>query len=627
MASTNVAMKKERISAIVLICAIIATTSAQRDNGPQWSWACDQSAGLCRRLGSGDVGGVGLEACRLSCGPGGALWPLPTGPVALGTRLVALNPETVAFTYAGTSQTTASLLADAVNIFQGNLRALLPPKARRRPWRAPAGSSDLSIAFSIDSSSSPLEEDLLMWDTDEGYSLEVKSSGGGYVDAVVNASSFFGARHALETLSQMAAWDAGVIKMVADASVLDDRPFYPHRGLLVDPARNFLPLPALYRQLDAMAACKLNVLHLHLTDSQSFAYASKRVPILSKWGAQQPGLAYTAEDVAALARYALRRGIRLLPELDAPAHAAAGWGAASDQLGLGPLAVCVRRQPWRAFCIEPPCGQLNPANPNLYPILGELFTDMNEDFGARERTATGELGSLVHMGGDEVHFGCWNASDEVVSWMESRGYPRTKEGFVRAWAEFQDRALSFGPSTAILWTSDLTGSGAVEEYLDKGRYVIQAWMPAGDPMPTDLLAKGYRVIFSTKDAWYLDHGYGNWKGSSTSGYPFHPWQVGYDNALPQRRWRSGGEVLGGEVAIWGEMVDESSLDAKTWPRAAAAAERLWSNPMTGARGGAKGSWIKARRRMMTHRERLVGRGVGADALQPKWCFFNEGECD
>lgn len=70
--------------------------------------------------------------------------------------------------------------------------------------------------------------------------------------------------------------------------------------------------------------------------------------------------------------------------------------------------------------------------------------------------------------------------------------------------------------------------------------------------------------------------------------------------------------------MWAELVDGTSIDPKLWPRAAAAAERLWSNP-------AKDS-LQATKRMLRHRERLVIRGIKADALVPKWCYQNEGEC-
>lgn len=61
-----------------------------------------------------------------------------------------------------------------------------------------------------------------------------------------------------------------------------------------------------------------------------------------------------------------------------------------------------------------------------------------------------------------------------------------------------------------------------------------------------------------------------------------------------------------------------SLDTRTWPRAAAVAERLWSDPETSA--------VQAESRFYRHRQRLVGKGIGAEAVAPKWCTQNEGQC-
>lgn len=71
--------------------------------------------------------------------------------------------------------------------------------------------------------------------------------------------------------------------------------------------------------------------------------------------------------------------------------------------------------------------------------------------------------------------------------------------------------------------------------------------------------------------------------------------------------------------MWGELVDEFSLDNKIWPRAAAVAERLWSDPDTDT--------SSAEKRFYRHRERLVTRGIDAEALSPQFCYQNEGDCN
>lgn len=109
----------------------------------------------------------------------------------------------------------------------------------------------------------------------------------------IHAETVYGARHGLETLSQLVA-RVGVagrgrnaprkhVLVIAGNVRLSDGPVFRHRGLMLDTARNFLPLYAMKRTLDAMAASKLNVLHWHATDSQSFPLESPRVPQLARW--------------------------------------------------------------------------------------------------------------------------------------------------------------------------------------------------------------------------------------------------------------------------------------------------------------------------------------------------------
>ena len=81
-------------------------------------------------------------------------------------------------------------------------------------------------------------------------------------------------------------------------------------------------------------------------------------------------------------------------------------------------------------------------------------------------------------------------------------------------------------------------------------------------------------------------------------------------------------MLGTEVLLWGEENDDYNTLQKIWPRAAAAAERTWSDPLPLDLNG----WAVAERRLHLHRERLVRNGVDADAQQPRWCLQNGGDC-
>uniref|UniRef100_A0A1B6ED71 Beta-hexosaminidase n=1 Tax=Clastoptera arizonana TaxID=38151 RepID=A0A1B6ED71_9HEMI len=567
-----------------------------------WKWTCINRQCIQSKDFSSTSGGRfldSLDVCRLTCNKFGSLWPKPTGLTFIGNQVFDFNPKIIRFDVSKVSGDEGSndYIKIATQLFLSNLYKLCGNKC--------SNTSEKEVLFiRINTTSSNL---VLNWNTDESYNLEVVTTDD-QVTVQLNAVSVYGARHGLQTLTQLITKytdkkGKNVLVMAANVTV-NDKPAYSHRGLLIDTARNFLPVKTIKRTMEAMAMSKLNVLHWHMTDSQSFPLVSTRVPQLSRFGAYSSREIYFPADISQLIEYGRLRGIRVILEIDAPAHSGNGWqwGQAA---GLGDLAVCVNQQPWREFCIQPPCGQLNPANNNIYRVLGNLYKDIIDLMPPEE---------MFHMGGDEVYFPCWNSSKDITDWMTYRRMGRENKDFIKIWGEYQqivlklwDELVSHSNTPIILWSSHLTLPSVIEEYLQKDRYVIETWVEKSDPLPTDLLNLGYRVIIATKDAWYLDHGF--W-GRTT----YHDWKVVYDNRLPSAKKG----VLGGEVAMWGELVDEHSLDNKVWPRASAVAERLWSNPITRS--------TATEYRLIQHRKSLIQKGIDAQAIMPEWCSKHEGEC-
>lgn len=103
--------------------------------------------------------------------------------------------------------------------------------------------------------------------------------------ATIQAKTAYGARHGLQTLSQLMTVvshsNTSFITMIKQAFITD-APVYPHRGLLIDTSRHFLNMETIKRTLDGMAQSKLNVLHWHATDTHSFPLKLPRVPQLTK---------------------------------------------------------------------------------------------------------------------------------------------------------------------------------------------------------------------------------------------------------------------------------------------------------------------------------------------------------
>lgn len=134
------------------------------------------------------------------------------------------------------------------------------------------------------------------------------------------------------------------------------------------------------------------------------------------------------------------------------------------------MTVCFNEQPWSKYCVEAPCGQLDPSKDDLYKVLRDIYGEMFEYFNYPD---------IFHMGGDEVSVACWNTSKELQNWMIGRGWDLTENSFFKLWDYFQTRALEQVDEVAkhripiIMWTSTLTKVPNVDKYLSNRRYIIQ----------------------------------------------------------------------------------------------------------------------------------------------------------
>ncbi|XP_045463068.1 chitooligosaccharidolytic beta-N-acetylglucosaminidase isoform X2 [Harmonia axyridis] len=560
----------------------------------EFKWICSNGKTRCTRV-EADYPSTetfsSVELCRLACGDASALWPQPYHISIKNRGLIVINPEAIAIRTNPTFENVMS--RDVIEVFKDNLR---------KEYNNCLSHMETKLILNINWSSNI---SILDWNTDESYHLEVKTQSETAVQININGKNIFGVRHALETLSQLMTSypenDNSTCLALLRSVLIDDKPIYSHRGLLLDSSRNYLSIATIKKHIEAMAASKMNFLHWHITDSHSFPMETPSIPNMTVYGAYSRSKTYKYRDIKNLIYYGLVRGVRIILELDAPSHAGYGWQW-GPEAGLGNLTVCLNQQPWRQACIQPPCGQLNPANQNVYDVLEKIYRDM---------VGLMPWSRIFHMGGDEVFIPCWNNTEEIVKYISGRG--RSTQVFYDLWGEFQeealkryDKAVGNKNSKIIIWTSQLTDPFYISRYFNKDRYVIQTWVPDTDNLPEILLQKGFNLIISTKNAWYLDHGF--WGTTK-----YYDWRTVYENQILLDPG-----VLGGEVCMWGEYVDDNGVIGRTWPRAAAAAERLWSNPMSSSK--------EVEGRFYRHRERLITRGIAADAVIPRWCYYNEGQC-
>jgi len=229
-------------------------------------------------------------------------------------------------------------------------------------------------------------------DSDESYQLDVTSQG-----ATITANTRFGALHGMETLLQLLQNDGE--NTFLPLVKIEDKPRFAWRGVLLDSARHFLPIDTIKRQLDGMAAAKLNVLHWHLTDDQGWRFASEHYPKLQQLASD--GEFYTVAEMKDVVAYATARGIRVVPEIDMPGHASA-IAVAYPELISAPGPYKMARE-WGVHE-----ATLDPTNEQVYQFADTLVSELTAIF----------PDPYLHIGGDEVKDTQWVNSKAIQAYMK-----------------------------------------------------------------------------------------------------------------------------------------------------------------------------------------------------------------
>ncbi|KZN57583.1 hypothetical protein N473_06770 [Pseudoalteromonas luteoviolacea CPMOR-1] len=227
----------------------------------------------------------------------------------------------------------------------------------------------------------------------ESYQLAINST-----NIKIQAAQYWGINYALQTLKQLAFQFPSQIP----AMIIDDKPRFAWRGLMIDSARHFIPINIIKRQIDGMVSAKLNVLHWHLTDDQGWRFASVNYPKLQQLASD--GLYYSKTEMLEIVAYAAIRGIRVIPEIDLPGHASA-LAVAYPELMANPGPYHMERG-WGVF--KP---LLDPSNPNADIFIKHIIEELAAIF----------PDPYVHIGGDEVKPDHWLESKAVMAYIQKLG--------------------------------------------------------------------------------------------------------------------------------------------------------------------------------------------------------------
>lgn len=364
---------------------------------------------------------------------------------------------------------------------------------------------------------------------DESYRLDVTES-----SAHLAAPTVTGALRGIETVLQLITADAQ--SFYIPALTIEDRPRFAWRGLMLDVSRHWMPLAVIERNLDAMAAVKLNVFHWHLADDQGFRVESKLFPKLQGLGSD--GNFYSQDEVRRVVAYARDRGIRVVPEFDIPGHTTS-WFVGYPELASAPGPYQIERN-WGIF--EP---VMNPAREEVYKFLDAFLGEMTGLF----------PDAFFHIGGDEVLDRQWKDNPSIQKFANRNGL----DSSTALHAYFNRRVqvlLAKHGKQMIGWDEVLAPQLSRD-------VVIQSWR--GQKSLADAARGGHRGILSF--GYYLDH-----MQPASAHYEVDP----LSNETAALSEQEAVLVLGGEACMWTEYVNAENVDSRLWPRLAGISERLWS---------------------------------------------------
>lgn len=363
---------------------------------------------------------------------------------------------------------------------------------------------------------------------DESYTLVISPN---RID--LKAETDIGAIRGLETFLQLLSTDKeGYYFPTVD---IQDEPRFPWRGILIDVARHWQPVDVILRNLDGMAAVKMNVLHWHLTEDQGFRVECKTFPKLHELGSD--GFYYTHEQIKQVIDYAADRGIRVMPEFDIPGHSTS-WFVGYPEYASQP----------GPYSIERKWGIMDPAfNPTLestYEFFDAFFKEMSELF----------TDEYIHIGGDENNGKHWDANEQIQEFKKEHNIKDNHE----LQSYFNKRILT------ILQKYDkkMVGWDEILQPDSPKDIVIQSWR--GKESLVNSAKRGYDTILS--NGYYIDL-------IQSTDYHYLNDPLTPDMQLTDEEAK---HILGGEATMWGEFVTPENIDSRIWPRSAAIAERLWS---------------------------------------------------
>lgn len=356
--------------------------------------------------------------------------------------------------------------------------------------------------------------------------------------AVLYAGTEAGLFYAVQTLKQILFQTKGAVPSME----ISDKPLIKNRSFMLDVGRYFFKTEDVKKIIDLIAMHKFNILHLHLTEDQGWRVEIKKYPKLTEIGSKRShtnfgrkahGGFYTQKEIKELVEYALKRNVKIIPEIDMPGHMVAAIAAY-------PHLSCFDRELPVATHFGVKHDILCMGKESTFEFVTDVLDEIVKLFPYR----------MVHLGGDEAVKMRTKLCPHCQKAMAEKGLQSEDElqdDFINRVAAY----LKKKHRTSMVWNN----MGASRLSGD----ILWDYYHENEENKKELLQRGY--FNCTSKAYYLDLPYG---------------KISLEQCYKKDAHEFGGNMKGIEAALWSEYVPHlKKAFYMTFPRLGAVSESAW----------------------------------------------------
>lgn len=410
----------------------------------------------------------------------------------------------------------------------------------------------------------------------EAYRLLVNEKGIEIASDSTGAGWFYGVQSLLQLMpAALYAPSAHELRQIdLPATEITDAPRFPHRGAMMDVARNFLPKEEVLKFIDLMAFYKMNRFHFHITDDQGWRIEIKKYPRLVEVGSHRPRTIvghsdyyfpfrydnreqrgyYTQDEIREIVRYAADRFITVIPEIEMPGHSSAAL-AAYPELSCGLGKTYVVRDYFDVF------DEVYCPREGTFKFLEDVLTEVMELFPSH----------YIHIGGDECPKKAWKACAHCQNLIRKHNL-KDEDGLQSWFIQRIERFLNEHGRDIIGWDEILQGGLAPNA-------TVMSWR--GEIGGIEAAQQNHAVIMTPTQYCYFDY----YQAAPHD----EPVAMGgllqldsvylYNPLPPMLTPEQQTCIIGTQANIWGEYTQTSEyFEYLAFPRLLAMAEVQWTQP-------------------------------------------------